>query len=105
MSSFPNQGRNVLSADGAASPLAASNYFPITKTSAAAITLALPTADGQRCTFQDLTGHAHTVTTPASGVNGASHILTFGGAALQFVELIADNGTWNVLAQSGVTVS
>lgn len=105
MSNIPNSPANVLSADGAASPLGAFNYFLITKASAAAITLAAPVADGQRCTFQDGSGHAHTVTTPANGVNGANHVLTFGGTAFQFCELISYNGTWNVLAVSGVTIS
>lgn len=111
MSNFPNQPANTLSAAGAISPLAQSNYFAITATGAIALTLAAPVADGQRVTVQDTTGHAHTITTPANDINGASHVVTFqsgsplASAVAAFVELIAYNGSWWVLASSGVTIS
>ncbi len=116
MSNFANRPANYLAASGAAAPVSADNYFPITVAGVGAITLALPTVEGQRCTFQDLTGHAHTVTTPSNGINGLHTTLTFGGTVAQFADLIAVTSpqvgsppvsglTWMVLASSGITIS
>jgi hypothetical protein len=88
------------------------NVF-LTKAGVAAMTLALPIAgaqsaggdDGRTLVIIDTTGHAHTVTTPASGLNAADHIATFGGTAGQFGELVAFNGSWWLAASSGVTLS
>lgn len=85
----------------------------VTKGSIAALTLALPTAgsivtggdDGKRLRVVSTTAFAHTVTTPASGINGASHVATFSGTLPNFVELIAYNGTWWSLASAGNTLS
>jgi len=85
----------------------------VTKAGVAALTLALPTAglpaaaghDGQILRIVDVGGHAHTVTTPASGLNGSVHIATFNGTVGSFVELIAYNAVWYVLASSGITLS
>lgn len=109
MSNFANRPANLLAADGAITPVASDNYFGITKASAAALTLALPTVDGQRVTLQDLGGHAHVVTTPiasppTAGFNGSHATLTFGGTLAQFCELVSQGGSWYVLASSGVTV-
>jgi hypothetical protein len=41
------------------------------------------------------TAHAHTVTTPALGLNGTSHIATF-AAIGDHIELMAYQGTWLV---------
>jgi hypothetical protein len=87
--------------------------FDITKGSAAAYTLALPVAglpqnggqDGYVLKICSSTAFAHTVTTPANGLNGANHILTFGAAVGNGVELHAKNGTWLVFNKNGVTVS
>ena len=68
-----------------------------TKGSAAAITLAVPVAgtdDGKELTFVDTTGAAHTITTPASGLNGTSHVGTFGGTKAQSATFRAYNGGW-----------
>jgi hypothetical protein len=78
-----------------------------------AATLALPTAglpsaggdDGRRLTIQASTAHAHTVTTPSSGLNGASHVATFGGAVGDTAELVAFNGGWLVKSLRNVTLS
>jgi hypothetical protein len=104
-------GANVVSASGAVIP-GGGNYV-ITKAGVAAITLAVPTAgsvanggiDGAKMTFIDVGGHAHTVTTPASGINGADHIATFGGTVGNFIELVAYNGVWYVTASAGITLS
>lgn len=85
----------------------------ITKAGVAAMTLALPTAglpsaggdDGRELTIIDTTGHAHTVTTPVSGINGASHIATFGGTTGQFGTFISYNGGWFLAASNGITLS
>jgi len=85
----------------------------LTKAGVAAMTLAVPTAglqsaggdDGRELVVIDTTGHAHTVTTPASGIDGADHIATFGGTVGQFGTFIAYNGAWYLAAQSGVTLS
>jgi hypothetical protein len=75
-----------------------------------AISLALPIAgqaaqDGRIIRIISTTAFAHVVTTPASGINGASHLLTFAGAAGNSCQLEAYNGSWYVLGLNGVTVS
>lgn len=75
-----------------------------------AISLALPLAgqgfqDGRIIRIISTTAFAHVVTTPANGINGANHILTFGGAAGNSVTLEAYNASWYVLSLNGVTVS
>src|SRR3954447_26797760 len=83
-------------------------YSVITKSSAAAVmTLVGPTAglpaaagdEGKILTIVSTTAQAHTVTTPSNKVNGASTILTFGAAVANFVQLIAYQGSWYVLAK------
>lgn len=76
---------------------------------ALAMTLADPTAgadDGKELKIIDSTGHAHTVTTPANGINGSDHVATFGGTKGQVLTLVAYNGGWwaNPSA-SGITLS
>jgi hypothetical protein len=61
--------------------------------------------DMKKLTILDITGHAHTVTTPASAINGASHILTFGGTKGEKMEITAYNGVWYAYGSSGVTIS
>jgi hypothetical protein len=68
----------------------------INKTSAAAMSLAAPTAgfdDGKKLKIIAATAHAHTVTTPANEINGASDTVTF-AAVGDWVELVAYNGIW-----------
>lgn len=69
----------------------------ITKGTAAALTLALPVAgddDGKILRLVDTVGAAHTVTTPALGINAVNHIATFGATIGQVCELTAYNGSW-----------
>lgn len=85
----------------------------LTGGSAQAMTLAAPTAgsqasggdDARELTVIDTTGHAHTVTTPANGINGADHIATFGGTVGKFGTFIAYNGVWYLAASNGITLS
>jgi hypothetical protein len=87
----------------------------ITDATAAALTLAAPVAglasagtpgnDGQRLTLISTTAAAHTVTTPASGINGTLHIATFAAAVGNSVELQAFGGSWYTVNVKGVTIS
>lgn len=61
--------------------------------------------DGSTLVIVDTTGHAHTVTTPANGINGTLHIATFGGTVGQAVEFKAYNGKWYAALLNGVTIS
>jgi hypothetical protein len=89
-------------------------FIFITDASAAAMTLALPTAglpsaggdDGRSLTIKNTTTGAHTVTTPSNGINGNKHVATFGGAVTDSLELVSYNGTWwTVGTSSGITLS
>jgi hypothetical protein len=81
----------------------------LTKVTAGAYLLGAPIAglpsaggdDGRKLEIVDGSGHAHTVTTPANGINGANHILTAGGTKGQSISLKAYNGTW--LANGSIT--
>jgi hypothetical protein len=74
----------------------------ITAAGVAALTLANPTAgspanggnDGQELKIIDQSGHAHTVTTGANGINGSHHIATSGGAAGDAITFTAYQGAW-----------
>lgn len=85
----------------------------ITKGSAAALTLAVPTAglpnaggdDGRVLQIKSTGAFAHTVTTPANGINGNKHVATFSGAVTDYIELIAYNGVWTTGGMSGITLS
>jgi hypothetical protein len=65
------------------------------------MTLALPLPgprssagdDGKKLTIIAATAHAHTVSAPADGINGADDTVTF-AAVGDFVELVASNGVW-----------
>jgi hypothetical protein len=67
-----------------------------------ALTLALPIAgapssggqDGNTLQILSATAHAHTVTTPANGINGADDTATFSGTLPNVLELTAYNGKW-----------
>lgn len=56
-------------------------------------------------TIYCLSAHAHTVTTGTNGINGASHVITFSAAALNFITLIAKGGTWYVKGSLNATIS
>ena len=101
------------------SGLSASSFAPICGTSfiestvVDACTLAQPVAgapsaggnDGLEITIIDNSGHAHTVTTAAAGITPAHHLMTFNGTQGSFVTLMARNGFWIPVQQSGVTIS
>lgn len=97
-----------LSGDGAIAIPAASRDFPITKSSAAALTIAAPvsgTDDNKLLTIWDTTGHAHVVTCASDGFNakGSSGTLTFGGAIGDAVILKAFSGHWYTVSLNAVT--
>lgn len=107
---FPNRTVTALSADGAITPQTADDFFAIIKAGAAALTLALPTVDGQTLTFSDTGGHAHTITVPiasppTAGFNGTKATATFNGTVGSFLTIKSYNGSWYVLGSSGVTVA
>lgn len=78
-----------------------------------ACTLATPVAgapsaggnDGLEITIVDNSGHAHTVTTAANKITPSHHLITFNGTQGSFVTLVARNGFWIPVQQSGVTIS
>jgi hypothetical protein len=80
----------------------------ITKATAAAMTLAAPTAgspanggdDGQRLKVFCIQAAAHTITTPSNAINGNKHVVTFANAG-DSVSFIAYNGVWYVLSTTG----
>jgi hypothetical protein len=66
----------------------------------ATCTLALPVAgvdDGKVMCIVSTTANAHTVTTPATGLNKTLHIATFAAAVGAYLWLVAIAGTWYVL--------
>jgi hypothetical protein len=85
----------------------------LSKGSAGAWTLAVPTAglpsaggdDGKVLRFIATTAFAHTVTTPASGIDGSLHIATWTAAVGNSLELVAFNAVWYRLTVTGVTLS
>lgn len=80
----------------------------ITKSTAATLTLALPTAttdDYKTLVIEDTTGKAHTVTTPSNGINGSLTTITFSGQIGDSVELMAYQGVWYYVNGSGVALS
>jgi len=93
-------------------------YVFVNSTGVDAMTLAQPIAgvadsqptgqDGLTIVIIDTGGHAHTITTistPILGVVPSHHLITFGGTAGSFVELVAYNGLWYPLSSTGVTIS
>jgi len=78
-----------------------------------ATTLAAPVAgapaaggnDGLEITIIDNSGHAHTVTCGANVITPSHHLITFNGTQGSFVTLVARNGKWIPVQQSGVTIS
>jgi hypothetical protein len=69
--------------------------------------LPLPTqADNGKivCIWSEF-AHAHVITTPATGINGALHLGTFGAALGNSFTLVARNASWWVIANVGVVLS
>lgn len=113
---------NPVQANGTADaiPVGSGSVF-VTTGQVDAMTLALPKAgvytpsvpqsagdprdDGKMILIVATTAFAHTVTTPAGGINKTLHILTFAAAVGNWVQLIAFQGTWYVIGSLGVTIS
>lgn len=98
----------LAAADGAIS--VKQGVVMITKASAAALTLAAPTAgtdDGKFLRIVAAVAAAHTVTQTTPGYNGgstASDVATYGVAIGNTMELVAYNGAWHVTNLTGVTL-
>jgi hypothetical protein len=94
--SIPDQGRKIVF---------------ITKGTAAAMTVAAPTAtthDGVEIVVVSTTAAAHTVTATTIGFNAgnaASDIGTFGGAIGDGFSFVAYQGEWYVLTNTNVTLA
>jgi hypothetical protein len=84
-------------------PIADGTYV-LNGAAALAMTLALPTAaqDGTRLVLIAGTSFAHTVTTPASGIMGTKHVVTY-AAAYDICILEAVNTKWAVQYIGGPT--
>lgn len=99
----------VYSADGAIS--IASQLAVITKGTAAALTLAAPTAtthDGIIIEIVSSTAAAHTVTATTIGFNAADaagDVGTFAAAIGNGLRVVAYQGEWYVLNNIGVTIA
>ena len=75
---------------------------------AASLLLSAPRAgldDGKELTIIDGSGYAHTVTTPANGINGAWNTITFGASIGDTVRLRARGGVWYATDLSDVDLS
>lgn len=98
----------LAAADGAIS--AKQGVVVITKATAAALTLAAPTAttdDGKVLRIVSSTAAAHTVTQTTPGFNGGttgSDVATYGAAIGNAMEIVAYNGVWLVSNLTGVTL-
>jgi len=99
-SAVPNAGgiSQALTASGAVA--VQSGLVTLGGASAQAYTLALPTVDGILMKFSVITAHAHTLTTPATGINGAYDTVTF-AAAGDAIELQSAGGAWYRVAGAG----
>lgn len=96
----------VASGDGAIASVAGGRVH-ITKATAAALTLAVPYADGCELTIISETAAAHTVThTPGFGGGTTSRdVATFGGAISDNIVLVSRNGVWWVKSTRNVTIA
>jgi hypothetical protein len=95
-------------ADGGTAVVQRGRYTLIALAVASADTaLPLPTQadNGKVCIIWSEFAHAHVVTTPATGVNGALHIMTWGAALGNAVVLIARNASWWVVSNVGVVLT
>lgn len=103
---------SVASANGAVTiPARGRKIVFITKGTAAALTLAAPTAtthDGVEIVFVSTTAAAHTVTATTIGFNAgdaASDVGTFGGAIGDGLSVVAYQGEWYVTNNVNVTLA
>ena len=103
---------DVASADGAITiPTRGRKHVFITKASAAALTLAAPTAtthDGVEIVIVSTTAAAHTVTVSTTGMNDlatSGDVATFGLAKGNGLTLVAYNADWYVTSNIGATLA
>ncbi|WP_162434553.1 hypothetical protein [Pseudoxanthomonas koreensis] len=85
-----------------------SGEFILTKGSAAAITLAAPTATGQRITVTSASAYAHVVTATGlihDGTTGAHNTVTFAAFAGASVTLVGYSGKWHTQAAVAATIA
>ncbi len=102
------QEPTVMSADGAIA--VTSGVVVITKSSAAALTLAAPASadDGKLLYIVSTTAQAHTVTNSSPGFNAggaANDVATFGAAIGNNLVLLAYNQKWYVVSSVGITLA
>ena len=91
MSSVPNAAVTTISAAGAVTP---TRFNVIGGSGALALTLAVPTIDGQTITFTE------------AGLNGGTQTtLTFNGTKGSSVDLFSSGGSWLTTSFSGVAIS
>lgn len=102
-----DQGFEVEAADGAIG--IKDGVAIITKGSAAALTLAAPTAglptaggdDGRQLNIVSTTAFAHQITCPANKINGNKLSATLAAAAGSAVKLVAYQGVWYLAENEG----
>ena len=103
---------DVASGDGAITiPTRGRKHVFGTKASAAALTLAAPTAtthDGVEIVIVSTTAAAHTVTVSTTGMNDlgtSADVGTFGASKGNGLTLVAYQGDWYVTSNIGVTLA
>ena len=103
---------DVASGDGAITiPTRGRKHVFVTKASAAALTLAAPTAtthDGVEIVIVSMTAAAHTVTVSTAGMNDlgtSADVGTFGASKGNGLTLVAYQGDWYVTSNIGVTLA
>ena len=103
---------DVASDDGAITiPTRGRKHVFVTKASAAALTLAAPTAtahDGVEIVIVSTTAAAHTVTVSTTGMNDlgtSADVGTFGASKGNGLTLVAYQGDWYVTSNIGVTLA
>lgn len=95
-------------ADGGTIAVRRSRYTLVCLAVASADTaLPLPTQadNGKIIMIWSEFAHAHVITTPATGINGALHLATFGAALGNSVTFVARNASWWCLSNVGVVLS
>jgi hypothetical protein len=90
----------------AAGAIALTLGIPLTQ-SAAGLASSTPAGgdDLKMLRIVSTTAQAHTITTPANGINGNKHIITFAAAVGSFIVLLAYKGVWYAQESSGATLT
>jgi hypothetical protein len=112
---YYNTVPQVITGDGAISFTTGDQFVFLTKGSAAAITIAAPTAgsplsggqDGVMVTVVSETAFAHQITCASDGFNakGSSGTATASAAANNWLTIIARNGHWRVIGNLNFTIA